>query len=201
MNNILIEFIPIFIIFLLLSYTKTTIQFSTTILGRCISIIIILFYSYIDILYGLLACFIIIIYYNSSYIEGMRYSLNIIEKSEMEKTDCVNEIDMENMNKVIDNDNGIYEIQKETRIKMDLENNNDFITENCHKGFLKYKNQIVKPEISQHIFPELNFIHEMCNPCDNTCNYTITDKKIAMEEKLIPKNSNEFYEKWYKIFS
>jgi hypothetical protein len=209
MNKIklLFEFIPIIVVFLLLSYTKPIIHFSTTILGKCISVFIIIFYTYIDVLYGLLACFLVIIYYNSSYVEGMEDSLNFgIDEYEKVKINTINDMELSNEipSELYDDYDyevaNVNQIENASIIKMDIEKQDNFINENCHKGILKYKNQIVKSDMAQHVFPELNYLDEICNPCDNTCKFTILDKKIIMEEKLIPKNSNEFYKKWNILF-
>lgn len=79
MNKILkisIEFLPIVIIFLLVSYTETFVIFSHTVLGRLFSILLILFYIKIDPTIGLFVCALVIFYYHSDYVEGMRVMLN-----------------------------------------------------------------------------------------------------------------------------
>jgi hypothetical protein len=66
------EFIPIFLLFLFIAYPRVFVPFSHTVLGRLFSVFIIVFYSTIDIMYGSLACVIVILYYQTDYAEGMK---------------------------------------------------------------------------------------------------------------------------------
>jgi hypothetical protein len=66
------QFIPIFLLFLFIAYPRVFVPFSHTVLGRLFSIIMIVFYSTIDIMYGALACVIVILYYQTDYAEGMK---------------------------------------------------------------------------------------------------------------------------------
>lgn len=70
------QFIPIIIVFILLSYPKTVIQFSHSILGRFIVVSIIIFYSSLDKYLGLLVCGLVIFYYQMDYVEGMISDIN-----------------------------------------------------------------------------------------------------------------------------
>ena len=70
-DTIIFQFIPIILSVLFLVYTSITVQFSTTILGKIVALIIIMYYASEDVLYGTIACGIFIIYYRTLYIEGM----------------------------------------------------------------------------------------------------------------------------------
>jgi hypothetical protein len=76
MKKIISQFIPIVIIFLLLSYSDEIAIFSHSILGKMISILIIGYYTVIDKYVGLLVCILFIFYYQTDYVESM---LNINE--------------------------------------------------------------------------------------------------------------------------
>ena len=76
MKNIISQFIPIVIIFLLLSYSNEIAIFSHSILGKLISILIIGYYTVIDKYVGLFVCILFIFYYQTDYVESM---LNINE--------------------------------------------------------------------------------------------------------------------------
>jgi hypothetical protein len=68
-----------------------------------------------------------------------------------------------------------------------------FKKQNCKNGQLKYKNILVKNEMAPHIFSELNYTNGPCNPCAESCNYSIIEEKMKTEEELVkPKNSNDF---------
>jgi hypothetical protein len=129
---IIFQFIPIIIIFLFAVYPNFAIYLSNTILGKIIATAIVLFYSTIDISYGIMATLLIILYYQLGhhYSEGMETDLR-----------------------------------------------NQFQKQYCENGVLKYKSMDVKPEMSDHIFPEIEYEHESlkCNPCDASCKYNIIE--------------------------
>jgi hypothetical protein len=66
------QFIPIFLLFLFIAYPRVFVPFSHTVLGKLFSVFMIVFYSTIDIMYGSLACVIVILYYQTDYAEGMK---------------------------------------------------------------------------------------------------------------------------------
>jgi hypothetical protein len=67
-----------------------------------------------------------------------------------------------------------------------------FKKQNCQRGELKFKNITVKNEIAPHIFPELKYENEPCNPCSDTCNFSIVEEKMKTEDTLMkPVNSND----------
>lgn len=71
MKKIISQFIPIVIIFLLLSYSSELAIFSHSILGKIISILIIGYYTTIDKYVGLFVCILFIFYYQTDYVESM----------------------------------------------------------------------------------------------------------------------------------
>lgn len=154
-KKLIFQFIPIVIIFLFVVYPDFAISWSNTILGKIITVSIILFYSTIDIAYGIMVSLLIVLYYQlgNGYSEGMENDL----RKQFEKQYCVN-------------------------------------------GVLKYKTMQVNPEMSEHIFPEIEYEHESlkCNPCDASCNYKIIEERITNESELQkPKNSKDWiWTKW-----
>jgi len=71
MINILAQFLPIILIFFIVSNNNTLFEFSNTILGKFIAVCIILFYISIDTIIGLFVCALIILFYQSQYKENM----------------------------------------------------------------------------------------------------------------------------------
>lgn len=57
MKNIVAQFIPIFIIYFLLSYSHEFAQIANTVLGKLLAMLIITYYTIIDMKIGLLVCF------------------------------------------------------------------------------------------------------------------------------------------------
>jgi hypothetical protein len=71
MKKIVSQFIPIVIIFLLLSYSSELAIFSHSFLGKILTIIIIGYYTTIDKYVGLLVCILFLFYYQTDYVESM----------------------------------------------------------------------------------------------------------------------------------
>ena len=70
----------------------------------------------------------------------------------------------------------------------------------CKNGHLIHKEQKVKPEILEHIFPQLQQSdYYKCNICDPSCSMEITDNRVKNESELqAPKDSNELFDKVWK---
>jgi hypothetical protein len=89
--------------------------------------------------------------------------------------------------------NDAYSVSPKTPIIYD-KSIQKFRQKHCSKGHLVHKGQIVKPEMAEHIFPEIeqNSFHK-CNLCDPSCNFNV--RKLEIEEELLePKSSNELFE-------
>jgi hypothetical protein len=202
MKYTILQFIPIIILFLLLSYPEQFVLFSNLSFGRLIVVLIIIFYSSLDKYLGLFVCGLVILFYQSDYVENMRvisenftdlsYAfLNNVEttikNSEIAK---VSQKIMETKPLKYAEYFGLYldEIS-ETKIPVNdakQELKDQFIKEYCDGNTLKHKNTIIKPDMMQHIFPQVSFISNQCNPCDKTCEFSIIESKLITEEKMKP---------------
>jgi len=65
-----------------------------------------------------------------------------------------------------------------------------FTQEHCEHQTLKYKNQPVRPDITNHIFTEISFNDTPCNICDKGCKYNIIPK--LQQEELIRRPTGIF---------
>ena len=273
MKQIIIKLLPIIIVFLLVVYSREFVELSHTILGKFMAVSIIVFYIKCDILYGLLACLLVIFYYQSDFVEQYdnvrvidlegfqegakskkkkskskskssskpasstdpespeeieqqaNAELAIAEaeeaKANAEKAAAEAEEAASNAEKA-KTDAEVAEIEKEkAQITLYSTQDEQFVNYNelypdlavahmqndhkindvksyfkkqyCKKGELKYKNILVKNEMVTHIFPEVNFENGPCNPCLDTCKYSIIEEKMKTEDELVkPKNSNDF---------
>lgn len=189
--KMIINFIPIILLFLLASYTDDFVSCSHTILGKAFAVILILFYAKIDLLAGLLTCVLIIFYYQTDYVESFNgktemFSIqNKIDKKCKKEEETFQE--MENA----------YPEQYTKKNTIALKH---FRETYCKNGHLIHKAQKVKPEILEHVFPQLKppDFHK-CNICDPECTMEITDHRLKRESELHrPKNSNDFFEKVWK---
>jgi hypothetical protein len=200
MKYIVAEFIPIIIIFLLLSRFKDVVKFSHTILGKLIVLCTIIFYTCLDKFIGLFVCGLFILYYQSDNVEqmlnmedlGVDFDLDSDIKMNVDELDLI--------------DDGVYLDSVQIKRKTNKENMVDynslyakdaintmgtedvldeFRKKACDKGVLKYKNMNVNKEMAEHVYPEVEFNGRSCNPCDETCDISIINNKINTEEKLL----------------
>jgi hypothetical protein len=212
-TEIIIQFIPIIIIFTLLKFSRDFVNFSFTILGKLLAILIIIFYSHFDIMVGLCVCGLVILYYQSDYVENMLNISDVIELDDVVPNISGLEIDYDDVGIP---DDGMYLVpmattnaikkQRQVKRKQNCKNKcegmtdysdnkpdliDQFKKENCVGGELKYKDMTVKKDMAEHVFSELAFDNRPCNACSNTCKYSIIEGKIKTEEKMTPISTSQ----------
>jgi len=178
-NHYLFEFITIFFIVVVVLYNKTVKELSFTTLGKLIAVLLIIFYTIYDTIAGLIICGLIILYYQCSFFEGFETEL----KEAFENNPPTNAKPSVNTN---------------TNESLTPSLRSQFEIQYCDKGKLKYKNNDVKSEMVDHIFPEIKFSGEKCNPCSSDCDYSIIEEKILErlqneDEITKPKDSNGWF--------
>jgi len=149
--------IPVILIAMLILYEENTAYVADTPLGKIIAVLLIVYYTSVDVLYGLFMCALILLYYQSDYFK----SFGIFK----------------------DNFSNIQ--HNEPAIK-------DFKEQNCKNGILLNKGSPINLEMLEHIHPDINFRYEKCNPCSDTCEFSIIEEQITAEENLKPKTSDDF---------
>ena len=199
-TNIIAQFIPIILIFILLSYFKPFVIFSHTIIGKLIAVMVIIFYTYIDKVMGLFVCALIIFYYQTDYIENLlkfysdktdQYLLPVITKpneniiTEIQIMSKHNDIEQFTEYNKLYNDNDIVD----NSFSNNRELQDTFRKQYCESGVLKHKNIGVNNEYAEHVFPEIKFKNNVCNPCSSTCGFSIIESKMKIEETLNSKSS------------
>ncbi len=180
MKHILVQFIPIIAIFLLLTYTEKMVIFSNTGLGKLLIICIVLFYTSIDKLYGILVCLLFILFFQSDTVENMLNRNNEGFESNSD-TSLTNTF-------IKPLDSTSYTCQYDLP-KMNIETvKKEFRQKHCHKGHLVNKGQHVKNDMAVHVNPEISFINEKCNICDATCEFNINENQLNADERIRPKS-------------
>lgn len=197
MINTIAQFIPIVVIYLLLSQYKGCILFSHTIFGKLLAISIILFYVSIDKVVGLFVCALIILFYQMDCID---FALNkeafddikgqttqeLLEEKrppppKYKETKTAKPSNKENI-ETFENYNTTYGSDETFKVNEAVQNT--FRQQNCNKGSLKYKNMVVNNEMTSHVFPEVTFKDEHCNVCSPTCKFSIIEAKLKAETKI-----------------
>jgi hypothetical protein len=149
--------IPVILIAMLILYEENVAYIANTPLGKIAAILLIVYYTSVDLLYGLFMCALIVLYYQSDNIriKGLGFG--------------------------IDN----FSPMQDSAIK-------DFKEQNCKNGMLLNKGSPINLEMLEHIHPDINFKYEKCNPCSDTCEFSLIDEQIKAEESLKPTTADDF---------
>jgi len=181
----------IVLILIFFMYPDELLEFSYSHLGKFIALLFIIFTTCVNVLYGTFLCALFILYYQSDMVEGMIHydfpnglsanknprvqSINgeLVEKSGYDVLDFI--IDPPDPDFMIDIENtGLSEDFAYTE-------KDNFRKKNCYNGQLvgeihKGIFSDIKNEFADAIFPGLLFKHEVaCNPCDNNCEFSLTN--------------------------
>ena len=210
MRNIVAQFIPIVIIYFLLSCSEYFSDIANTVLGKLLAILIIVYYTTIDKKLGLLVCSLTIWYYQSNMFENMlnmdEVMSSMFNNNTKEKDDEKEKVEgMENMEcsknkslstkETMSNLENIYKSEnkvQESFAHMQNKDNypNEFRKEYCDGNILKYKDMNVRGDMIEHVFPDLKYEDDKCNPCSETCDFSM-EKRIKVEDEMKPKFSKE----------
>jgi hypothetical protein len=49
----------------------------------------------------------------------------------------------------------------------------------------------VKADMIEHVFPEVEYKEEKCNPCAGTCDFSIIENRLKADHELKPKQSKD----------
>jgi hypothetical protein len=80
---------------------------------------------------------------------------------------------------------------------------NNFRKQNCGSdGNLKMNGRPVPSEMTDHVFREIQFPDNSskCNPCNESCEFSIIEERINREEELRPVSSKDEPIDWNKFF-
>ena len=195
-NLILMQFIPILLILIYSSHRYTFSNLSHSLLGKFFAVMLILYYTRMHFIYGTVACFVVIIYYMLTEVEGFSEET----PSSLEKTSSADATANAKANATptadaVDDKLLVVDKPKTTSIITIDEFNkakDEFIKEKCKNGVLMYKDLPVKTEMADHVYSEIKFDKSVkCNPCDRTCDYNIVEAKMKTQEALTPKSSKD----------
>lgn len=173
------KLIPVILITVWILYNKSMYIFALTPLGKLIAISLIVYYTMYDILHGLIMCGIILLYYQNlpdiTLFKSSRDELLSYDQNRFERFS------------IISTNPATPEIG--TREGGSIP---DFKKNHCKNGIVMDKGYPVNPEMIEHIFSDINFKYEKCNPCSDTCDFSLIDTQINTEESLKPKTSDDF---------
>ena len=188
-DSIVMQFIPIILVLVYASYKPWFVDATHTVLGKVIAIMLIVYYTSIDYVYGTLCCVILIAFYQMHEIEGFVEGANGENKKAKDaKTQASSEdADVAESEETVEKFSNQVDAFASAR--------DTFIRDKCHNGVLIHKGFPVKSEMADHVYSEIQFnTRTRCNPCDKTCDYSIVEAKINTETELCPRSSNNLFD-------
>ena len=207
-NLVIMQFVPIVLILVYLVYPYKFHIASNSVLGKLCAIMLIMYYTRMDFMYGTICCFIVILYYQMLVVEenfdpssssdnDKDSSVNVKDSSVNDKDSSVNDKDSSVNDKDSKTDSDLVDSEI-INIEQFNAAKDEFIKEKCKNGVLMYKDLPVKSEMADHIYSEIKFnTKQKCNPCDRTCDYNIIETKLKTEQELIPKTSKNLLDHFF----
>jgi len=189
------EFIPIVLVLIFALYTKSAVTLANSYLGRLIAVIGIICYTKYDVVYGLFACLIVILFYQLESISAEGYT-NIALGEHMENDHYKSYLLKENPSKI-----------DGTQPEKPVFEPSRFYNQHCKNNQLTYKEFTIKTEMAQHVYPEIQYKNgNICNPCDPNCEYSVTENRITTEHDIMkPKSSNDWlkqsWDEMHRLFT
>lgn len=166
-------------LFILTSYlylynTNDLVFFMNGVLGKLLAISIIIFYTLIDKIYGLLTTLIIILYYqldSTQWLSEGFFALDSLCGS------CSNGSSSDVSDKSTNNDRFLTPLQKTIlEDELPLRKKTEFQQKNCTiTGDLMYKGFLVKKDMTSIVYPDVKFNseYEICDVCDKNCKFDV----------------------------
>lgn len=202
----LIDFIPIVLIYMFVVHPKDSVLFSNTSLGKLIAISLIIFYSSYKLVYGFFVCVLILFYYQTDIVNdilkpNMDYPY-ILEGAEGADPETMPLEDTPNSDLEFVNINAKQTVLPYVPYEESVntyepsvpynERNEDILSGKDEKAELKaiFRKQFcvdgqVTDEASEYYTKTTG-----CNPCDETCEFSVIEERLKTETELIPKESN-----------
>lgn len=186
--------IPIILALLLLLFPRIVRSYSDTHLGKLLATSIICLYAYQDITVGILVCLLVILYYHMQNYSTFESFLSKSTKDYVKhlpkpfhKLDS--EMKGEPKDYLAKDYNRVEDAYPDKLSPIKRVGEALFRKDKCHQSRVQYKNQNLNNNTITHVYPELQFREDVCNPCDRTCHFTI-EKKQSIEKDLVPKNTH-----------
>jgi len=223
----IVEWVTIIAIFLFASFPNEMIYLSETSLGKLFFASIIVYYAMVDPVYGVIACAVVIVYYQLDLYRSLIaiHRDTILSENMMVMQDSILQNGVAGRSSMYSDVTGFLEAYTsgdsstygyehfaepnnyyETEFlsgsrKSELLNN--FRKSNCDgQSRLTLNGTVVRPEMVDHVFREVKFPNNRakCNPCDESCEFSVIEERINQEEGLRPTSSKDEEIDWSRFF-
>ena len=194
--RVIIEFIPIVLLLLLLTYSKTFINVSKTYLGKLFAVIIIIFYARFDKYVGLLVCTLIILYYQK--IDTLKENMDMNEDLDEIESDAAEleaiqenkniELEKEKMESKQKSEEQQIQLEKDKleneKQKQEMDAERLSRAEKCDRAETMSRNKNLSKEMREKI-------DNVLLKCLDVETFTVKkmNAKLSTEQLLIPTNT------------
>jgi hypothetical protein len=224
----IVEWVTIIAIFLFACFPSEMIYLCETSLGKLFFASIIIYYAMVDPVYGIIACAVVIVYYQLDLYKSLiaLHRDTLLSENMMVMQDSILQDAMSGnasmysdvtglLEAYTSSDSSVYgyeqfaepaenEYEKEFlkgSKKSELLSN--FRKANCDKnGRLHINGTQVRPEMADHVFREIRFPNNRskCDPCNESCEFSVIEERINQEENLRPTSSKDMEIDWSQFF-
>lgn len=176
---------------------KRFVQTSNTVLGRLMAILLISYYSYKNVIYGIASCAIIIAFYfheTTTTTTAESFINTELSESTNQYLAYLPKANPKVGNGLIEPRSCKFQTPIESAYPDHLsevcpESEKVFREDHCKvKNVVSYKNLEVANEMIPHLL-EIEYVDETCNPCDTNCRFSVRKKKHEILEELEPQNT------------
>jgi hypothetical protein len=219
----IVEWVTILAIFAFATYPSEMVYLSETSLGKLFFAMIVIYYTMVDPIYGIIACSFVVLYYQldlyRSYVSLHRDTLLRESMAAME-LDLSSNVDNDAKEMVEPlsegfkaGDSFVYSYSPydttDPRESMFLRGSRKsellsyFRKEHCNaKGQLMNQGSVVRPEMADHVFREIEFPQgnmAKCNPCNPSCEFSVIEEDEAVISKRDRFSNNSAFDKRDRI--
>lgn len=196
------QVLPLLFFYSFFAFPDDVLSVSITPLGRLIATLAIIFYTSIHPIYGFAVCILVIFYYQLDCVEGFSafsndYNALLTSGSKfLDYMFAPGDYDYNSHQREFASANESH-VAREQFTDMAA----DFRREHCEQGALTFKSQPVRSENATHVFPQLSFTDNTCNPCDENCGISIITRLQMQEDITYPKTNTDWvsnvWETWF----
>ena len=175
-HKLIIQGLPIALIILYVLFPALFRKISSLPLGKCIAVVIIILYTFQDMMFGFIVCLLVILFYQGEA-EGFLSKTTqdyvaYLPKPSLKEDSIAFESNLKTDFTSVD------EAYPDNLPPIRKVSENLFRSEFCHSSENRviFKDQKVNNSLVTHVYPELEFREGECNPCDLTCHFNINRK-------------------------
>lgn len=178
---------PVFFILLFLFFPLEFVVISEHSLGKFVAVLLISLYTYQDMTHGFVVCMLFILYYQQDYLKKMKESFLSASSQnyyEFIPSPSLKQSSPEFSEMVESDHTPVTKAYPESISPLQTEKESNFRKEKCNmENVVAYKDLVVKNPMVTFVYPELQFHEAPCNPCDSTCQFSITDREEELKSK------------------